>query len=172
VLFLTFFRIGTLSFGGVYSLLSFFERELVRRRAWLSADDFAETVAIGQAMPGPPIINTCLCIGYRLHGLAGGLLSLVGLSLTGTVLAIVLACGYARLRGNPHLAAMLAGMSAAVVGLLASVVQSMARKQTRRLTPAAFAIAAFVGLAFLRQNPVLLVGLAAAAGLLLLRRRP
>jgi chromate transporter len=170
-LFLTFLKIGTFSLGGVYSMLSFFERELVRRRAWLTADELAEVVALGQAMPGPPIINTSLLIGYRLRGLRGGLLGLLGLSLTGTVLAIILAGVYTRLRGNPHLAAVLRGMSAAVVGLLLSVVLSLGRQQVRHWRSAAFAVAAFVALAVFKLNPVLVVLLGAGGGLLLCRRR-
>jgi len=171
-LFLTFLKIGTFSLGGVYSMLSFFEREVVRRRAWLTAEEFAEMVALGQAMPGPPIINTSLLMGYRLRGLRGGLLGLLGLSVTGTILAIVLAGIYTRLRGDPHLVAVLRGMSAAVVGLLLSVVLSLGRQHVTSWRPAAFAVAAFVALAAARINPVLVVLLCAAGGLVFCRRRP
>ncbi|HKN19364.1 MAG TPA: chromate transporter, partial [Dissulfurispiraceae bacterium] len=57
-IFFVFLKIGTFSFGGVYSMLALFEKELVERRKWLTHDECVEAVAIGQMTPGPPIVNT------------------------------------------------------------------------------------------------------------------
>ncbi len=51
-IFLKFLKIGSFSFGGVYSMLAFFERELVEKGKWLSHEEFVESVAIGQMTPG------------------------------------------------------------------------------------------------------------------------
>jgi chromate transporter len=162
-MFLAFFKIGTFSFGGVYSMLSFFERELVGKRRWLTHDEFMETFAIGQMTPGPPIINTGIGIGYRLRGLKGVVATTLGQTLTGTVLAIVLAAFYLQTKGNPLLQSVMHGVAAAVVGLFASIIYKMGRKLLTSYINAAFCVGAFLGLAVFNFNPI---GLILAAGAL------
>jgi len=165
-LFGAFFKIGTFAFGGVYSMITFFERELVERRRWLTHDELLDSFAIGQMTPGPPIVNTGICIGYRLRGLAGVLVTTVGQALTGTVLAIVLAAFYLQMQGNPLLQSVMKGVAAAVVGLLGSIVYKMGRKLITNATSAAFCAAAFLGLAVFSLNPIALIFGAGGLGLL------
>ena len=83
-------------------MIAFFERELVEKRQWLTHDEFMESFAIGQMTPGPPIVNTGICIGYKLRGLGGALAATVGQAFTGTVLAISLAAFYLYMKDNRH----------------------------------------------------------------------
>jgi len=163
-LFLLFLKMGALAFGGVYSMLTFFQRELVEKRRWLDHDAFAEGVAIGQITPGPPIVNTGIYIGYRLKGLRGALATTAGQVLPGLLMVILLAYGYAQWKTIPLLTAVLKGVGAAVVGLLASMVVKMGRTQTRTAAAAAFAVAGFLLLHFLKVNPIVLILLAGTAG--------
>ena len=93
-IFWKFLKIGSISFGGVYSMLAFFERDLVDKGKWLTHEEFIESVAIGQMTPGPPIVNTGICIGYKLKKIKGALATTIGQSFTGTTLAILLAILY------------------------------------------------------------------------------
>lgn len=169
-IFLAFFKIGTFAFGGVYSMLSFFERELVDKRRWLTHDEFTEAFAIGQMTPGPPIINTGIGIGYRLRGLKGVVATTVGQTLTGTVLAIVLAAFYLQTRDNPLLQSVMKGVAAAVVGLLGSIIYKMGQRLLTGYTSAAFCAAAFLGLAVFGLNPIGLIVGAGLVGLVVNRR--
>jgi len=152
-IFLVFLKIGTFAFGGVYSMVSFFERELVDRRGWLSHDEFVEGFAIGQMTPGPPIINTGIVIGYKLRGLPGAVAATVGQAATGTVLAIVLAAFYLKTREHPLLQSVMKGVAAAVVGLLASIIYRMGRKIVTDYWSAAFCAGAFLALASSTPSP-------------------
>jgi chromate transporter len=170
-LFLVFLKMGAFGFGGVYSMLSLFERELVERRRWLTPAEFAEGVAIGQLTPGPPIVNTGVFVGYRLAGVRGAVAATVGQVLPGFLLVLAIAVAYGQLRSYPAVAGALKGIGAAVVGLLASVVLRMGRRVLDGWAAALLAVAAFALLAFLRVNPLALVGGAGAAGWLLFRVR-
>jgi chromate transporter len=163
-LFLLFLKMGAFAFGGVYSMLTFFQREIVEKRGWLEPDEFAEGVAIGQITPGPPIVNTGIYIGYHLKGLRGALATTAGQVIPGLILVILLAYGYAQWKTIPLLTAVLKGVGAAVVGLLASMVVKMGRTQTRTVPAAVLAVAGFLLLHFLKVNPVVLILLAGAAG--------
>jgi chromate transporter len=162
-IFLVFLKIGTFSFGGVYSMLTFFEREFVEKQKWLTHDEYIESVAIGQMTPGPPIVNTGICIGYKLKKIKGALITTVGQAFTGTVLAILLAIFYIKTKGNVLLISIMKGVGAAVVGLLLSIVYKMARKTIKDYKTALFALAAFFALAVFKLNPI---GLILASGIL------
>ncbi len=162
-IFLVFLKIGTFSFGGVYSMLAFFERELVERQKWLTPEEFVEGVAIGQMTPGPPIVNTGICVGYKLKRIRGALTATVGQAFTGTVLAIVLAIFYVKTKDNILLRSIMKGVGAAVVGLLLSIIYNMAVKTIKDYKSALFALSAFFALALFKLNPI---GLILASGIL------
>ncbi len=143
-------------------MLTFFERELVEKHKWLTHDEYIESVAIGQMTPGPPIINTGIYIGYKLKGIKGALITTLGQAFTGTILAILMAILYIRVRGNPLLNSIMKGAGAAVVGLLLSIVYKMAIKTIKDYKTALFGLSAFFALAIFKLNPI---GLILAAGI-------
>ena len=170
-IFWKFLKIGSFSFGGVYSMLAFFERELVENGKWLTHDEFVESVAIGQMTPGPPIVNTGICIGYKLKRLKGALATTAGQSFTGIVLAILLAVFYVKSKGNVVLTSVMKGVGAAVVGLLLSIIFKMARNTIKDFKAALFALAAFFALALFKLNPIGLILASGIIGLLVYGRR-
>lgn len=162
-IFLVFLKIGTFSFGGVYSMLAFFEKELVERHKWITHEEFIEGVAIGQMTPGPPIVNTGICVGYKLKKIRGALAATIGQAFTGTVLAILLAIFYVKTKDNVLLRSVMKGVGAAVVGLLLSIIYKMSVKTIRDYKSVLFALAAFFALALFKLNPI---GLILASGML------
>ncbi len=171
-IFLVFLKIGTFAFGGVYSMLSFFERELVEKRRWITHEDYLESIAIGQMTPGAPIVNTGICIGYRLKKLRGALASTAGQIVTGTVIAILLAIFYMNLKEHPILKPVMKGIGAAVIGLLLSIIYKMSRKTLKDYRTLLVSIAAFFMLALFKLNPIMIILTAGAAGYVLFRGKP
>ncbi|HEX9861334.1 MAG TPA: chromate transporter [Nitrospirota bacterium] len=163
-IFLVFLKIGALAFGGVYSMLAFFQRELVDKRGWLAEDEFAEAVSIGQVTPGPPIINTGIFIAYRLRGVKGALAATAGLVLPGFFIVLGLGFVYLRFKGVAVAGPALKSVGAAVVGLLLSVVYKMARSLVRGRTDMLFAVSAFGLFAFIKLNPIALIALSGFFG--------
>ena len=170
-IFWKFLKIGSFSFGGVYSMLTFFERELAEKHKWITHDEYIESVAIGQMTPGPPIVNTGICIGYKLRKIKGALAATVGQAFTGTVLAILLAIFYTKSKDNPLLGSIMKGVGAAVVGLLLSIIYKMASKTIKDYKTALFALSAFFALALFKLNPIGLILAAGIVGLIVYGRR-
>ncbi len=168
--FLSFLKLGTFAFGGVYAMLSFFEKELVIRRRWLTADELGECVVVGQMMPGPPIVNTGVLVGHRLGGVPGAAVATLGQILPGFVVVLLVGVAYGELRSAPLLRGALRGVGAAVVGLLASVALSMGRRIVDGARTGLVALACFGLLAFGHADPILLLALAGLAGWLLFGR--
>jgi chromate transporter len=164
-----FLKIGTFAFGGVYSMLAFFERELVTKKKWLTHEELTESVVMGQLTPGAPIVNTGIFIGYRLNKLKGALATVVGQVLPSFVMVLVLSYLYIKYKEIALLKAALKGVSAAVVGLIVSVVYSMCGKLLREYKSILITIGAFLGLAVFKINPIGLIVAAGITGLLMFR---
>jgi chromate transporter len=164
-----FLKIGTFAFGGVYSILAFYERELVTKKKWLTHEEFTESVVMGQLTPGAPIVNTGIFIGYRLNKLKGALATVVGQVLPSFVMVLVLSYLYIKYKEIALLKAVLKGVGAAVVGLIASVVYSMCSKLLREYKSILIAISAFLGLAVFKINPIGLIVASGITGLLMFR---
>ncbi|MGC8660766.1 MAG: chromate transporter [Desulfomonilaceae bacterium] len=169
-IFLIFLKMGTLAFGGVYSMIAFFERELVFKRKWLSHSDFAESIAVGQLTPGPPIINSGIFIGYLLKGVKGGLATVMGQVLPSFLIIMALGYVYVNYSDIPAIRAMLKGVGAAVVGLVISVIYRMGKASLKDFSSIGFALIMFVGLAVFKLNPILLIIISAIGGLALYGR--
>lgn len=152
-------------------MLAFFERELVERHKWLTHEEFIEGVAIGQMTPGPPIVNTGICIGYKLKRIKGAITATIGQAFTGTVLAILLAIFYLKTKDNILLRSVMKGVGAAVVGLLLSIIYRMSVKTIRDYKSGLFALAAFLALALFKLNPIGLILVSGISGLVVYWRR-
>ncbi|MBS6397292.1 MAG: chromate transporter [Clostridiales bacterium] len=90
-LFLTFARIGGLTFGGGYAMLPMLQREVVERYHWATEEELADYYAIGQCTPGIIAVNTATFIGYRQAGVIGGIMATLGVVFPSIVIITVIA---------------------------------------------------------------------------------
>lgn len=90
-MFLTFARIGGLTFGGGYAMLPMLQREVVEKRHWATEEELADYYAIGQCTPGIIAVNTATFVGYRQAGIAGGIFATLGVAFPSIVIITVIA---------------------------------------------------------------------------------
>ena len=90
-LFLTFARIGGLTFGGGYAMLPILQREVVEKKHWASDEELADYYAIGQCTPGVIAVNTATFIGYNRRGVIGGIVATLGVVFPSLVIITLLA---------------------------------------------------------------------------------
>ena len=138
-LLLSFLKIGALGFGGGMAVIALMERELVRKRKLLATDEFVHGVGLGQIL-GSFAVNASFFIGYRLFGMAGGLLSAGAFLLPSLALVIGLSHLYFRYHSIPALQGAVAGLGPVVIALILNAGWSLGRRVVR--TPAAAGIAA------------------------------
>jgi chromate transporter len=160
-LFWGFFSIGARAFGG---LLPWAYRALVEERRWLTPEDFAETVALCQFLPGPNIGNASIVLGRRWFGIRGALAAFLGLMAFPFFWVIGLALLYADIAGEPLARAVIGGVGAAGAGLFIGTAFKLGKPLARR--PAAWVLMAgcflAVGVARVSLLVVLPVALAFA----------
>ena len=89
-LFVAFFRVGILGFGGGPSAIPLFHREAVNNYKWMTDDEFGDTLALGNTMPGPIATKMAGYIGYRVNGLIGCFIALIASVVPTVVMMIIL----------------------------------------------------------------------------------
>lgn len=163
-------RLGLTSFGGPLAHLGYFRREYVERRRWLDEAAYADTVALGQFLPGPASSQVGIAVGIGRAGLPGGLAAWVGFTLPSALVMAALGLGVAG--GLLPGGAWVDGLKLAAVAVVAHAVWSMARTLTPDLARALLALAAaLVALAVPTPfTQVALIVAGALAGLVLLPR--
>lgn len=77
-LFLSFFKIGLITFGGGYAMIAIIESELVEKKRWIEKNEFLDVIAIAESTPGPIAINSATYIGYKRGGFLGSLFATLG----------------------------------------------------------------------------------------------
>lgn len=117
-LFLSFFKIGLVGFGGGLAVISQIRALVVNQRRWLSDQEFAEGFALAQSLPGTSAGNAATYIGLKLRGWRGACVSMAGFILPSMLLMIVLAILYRHLRVLPDTDRLFHGLNAAVVALI------------------------------------------------------
>jgi chromate transporter len=159
-----FLKVGALLYGGGYVLVAFLRADLVERLGWLTETQLLDAVAIGQVTPGP-LFSTATFIGYLLAGLPGAVVATVAIFLPAFAFVGLLSRLLPRARTSPVASALLDGVNAAAVGLMAGVALQLARVAVVDPLTAALAAAAALVLWRTRLNSAWLIAAGAAVGL-------
>ncbi len=125
--------LGCLGFGGGVSVLTMIGHLAVEKRRWLTDREFTNTATIAQMLPGGAAASALAHMGLRLQGLPGAVAAYTGFILPGALLTLAGAMAYVRFGIAPKAEAVLAGLNAAVVGIIASLALRMVRTSVGRL---------------------------------------
>ena len=122
ILFLTFMKIGALTFGGGYAMIPIIEEEVTKKRKWISEIEIMDILAISESTPGPIAVNTATYVGYKVAGIVGGIVATIGLTIPSFVIIFVISFFYQDFMKWPVIAAMFKGLKVGVIILLFSAV--------------------------------------------------
>ena len=157
-----FFKTGLLSFGGAYASLVFVQRGAVAQYHWLSDGQLLDGVALSVATPGPFMLFTTF-VGYVAGGIPGAAVATLFVFLPSFLFVLAGAHYIEKVRDNHALQAFLAGVSAAVVGIIAVVSLDLIPEALVDWPSAAISVVAFLLIAFLKRD-VALVAVGAMLG--------
>lgn len=90
-LYITFFRMGCIAFGGGYALLPIIQREIVENKKWAENDEIIDYFAVGQCTPGVIAVNVSTFIGYKKKGIVGSIISTLGFISPSIIIIAVIA---------------------------------------------------------------------------------
>jgi chromate transporter len=157
-------RLGLVSFGGPAGQIAIMHRELVEQRRWVDDGTFTAALNFCMLLPGPEALQLAIYLGWKMHGVRGGLVAGLGFILPAILLLFALSVAYVLYGTVSWVAAALFGLKCAVVALVAQALLRIGRRALATPLHVALAIGSFVALEFLGVPfPVLLL-IAAAVG--------
>ncbi|GHV50168.1 chromate transporter [Bacteroidia bacterium] len=173
----TYLKIGLFNFGGGYAMLSLIQHEVVEKHGWISSQEFTDIVAISQTTPGPIGINSATYVGYAAvinagyspaYAVLGSAAATCSVCFPSFVLVLAVSYSFNRFRKNKYVEAAFTGLRPATVGLIASAALMLVNNENFiDLKSILLFTAAFLLTWKYKLHPMLVIALAALAGLLL-----
>jgi chromate transporter len=151
-----FLKLGTIAFGGPAAHIAMMQDELVKRRGWVTSEDFLDLLAVANLIPGPSSTELAIYIGHRLRGRAGLLIAGACFILPAFAMVLALAHAYKRYGQLPEVGAVLHGVEPVVVAIVVQALWRLGKTAIKTRWLAALGLAAFAVTA-LGANPVLVL---------------
>ena len=179
-LFIVFSRVALFSWGGGPASMGLMQRETVNM-GWLTNEEFADALAIGNALPGPIAPQVSAYIGYKMAGAWGAVSAVSGTILPTTILMMIMVIFFFGIKDSPAVSAMLKAVRPIIVGLLLWTTYVMAQSVfsisklgwggglAQNWDKVMIALTAFALLTLTEINPVWLVMAGAVLGFLVYR---
>ena len=162
-LYVSFFKIGGLTFGGGLAMLPMLQRETVDNHGWCTEEELLDIYAIGQCTPGIIAVNTATYIGYKEAGFWGSLLGTLGVISPSIIIICLIATILQNFIDLPTVVHALSGIRIVVCSLMMNTVFTMAKKGIVDKIGGVVFVAAFVLACF---TPVPTAILVVTAGIL------
>lgn len=168
-LFLTFFKIGVFTFGGGYAMISLIDEECVVKKKWITSDELMEVTIVAESTPGPIAINCATYVGYRQAGVAGAIISTVGVVLPSFLIIYAISLFFDNILENRIVANAFKGIKVAVSLLVFTAALRMMKIIPRKKLPViimagSFALMLAISIFSINFSSIYLILIAGAAG--------
>ena len=166
-MFVTFAKVGVMTFGGGYAMLPILQREVVESKGWATEEELADYFAIGQCTPGIIAVNTATFIGQKQRGVAGGIVATLGLVFPSLIIITALAGIINALSHLQLVQDAFAGVRVCVCVLIFNAVRKLWGKSIVDLWTGLIFAGALLGMLLTDLSPVVFVVIAAVLGMVI-----
>ncbi len=165
-IFLSFFRVGGLTFGGGLAMLPILEKEVCGEdKQWLTKEDVTDYYALAQSAPGIIAINTSVLCGNHIAGTLGGIVAALGVVVPSILIILIIASVLNNFMTIPVVMAALSGVRAGVCALIFKTVMGLSKKNVVDKITFILFLVATLGLTFAKINPIVPVVFGAVMGI-------
>jgi chromate transporter len=164
-------KLGFISFGGPAGQIAVMQKELVERRGWIEQEDFLHALNYCMLLPGPEAQQLATYIGWRLHGIRGGIVAGAFFVIPSIFFLLLLSYIYAAYGNLPQINAVLDGFKAVVVAIVVEAVLKIAKKSFKSVWHVVIAVLSFAAIFFLHIPFPLIILAAAIVGVLFLKSK-
>lgn len=116
-LFITFFIVGFVSFGGGYAIIPVIEHETIRH-GWMTSQQLIDIIAVAGMSPGPIATNTAVFIGFQTAGLLGAVISAVAITLPSIIIVFIIAMFFYKIHDMPVVQSAFYGLRPVITALI------------------------------------------------------
>ena len=164
-MFLTFAKVGVMTFGGGYAMLPILQREVVENKGWATEEELMDYFAIGQCTPGVIAVNTATFIGQKLKGIPGAIFATIGVVFPSLVIISLLAGVIEAFSHLVWVQNAFGGIRVCVCVLIANAVVKLYKKAVVDKVTLAIFLLVTLGSTRIDVSPVVFVLAAAVAGI-------
>ena len=167
-LFLNMLYISAFTFGGGFVIVTLMKKKFVNDLKWIDDNEMLDMVALAQSSPGAIAVNAAILVGWKVAGITGMLVAVLGTILPPMILLSILSFIYAAFAANPYVALVLSGMQAGVAAVILDVVISLANSviRSRSIMLILLMVISFLASSILKVNVMLIILGAVGMGLI------
>lgn len=167
-LFLATFTLSAFTFGGGFVIVSLMKKKFVEELGWLEENEMLDITAIAQSSPGPIPINASVILGYRMAGITGTFVAILGTAIPPMVIISLISVFYTQFRENPTIATALQVMRVGVAAVIFDVVFNLAKNvyQTKRMLYISMMVVSFLATAVFGISAMLIILVCLGIGIL------
>ena len=158
-LFKSTFMLSACTFGGGFVIVSLMKKQFVEKLGWLEENEMLDVTAIAQSSPGPIPVNAAVILGYRMAGIIGSLVAILGTILPPMIIISAIAFFYEQFKSNVVIATALQVMRAGVAAVILDVVINLAKNvcATKRILYISLMCLSFYGVVVLNISAMLII---------------
>ena len=131
-MFITFFKIGSFTFGGGYAMIPLIEREVITNKGWIkNEEEIIDVFAISESIPGAIAINSSTFVGYKIAGRKGAIVAACGVILPSFIIITLIAAFFSKFQDNPIVKAAFMGIRSTVVALILMAAIKVGKKSIK-----------------------------------------
>ena len=167
-LFISTFTLSAFTFGGGFVIVSLYKSKFVDELGWIEEDEMLDITAIAQSSPGPIPVNASIILGYKLHGVLGSLVALLGTIIPPFIIISLVSVFYEQFRNNKVIAIALQVMRAGVAAVILDVVVNLSEGivKAKNIFYMLVMVMAFIGTYFLDVSAMYIIFTCLAIGLI------
>lgn len=165
-LFVSTFLLSAFTFGGGYVIVPLMQKKFVEDLKWIDRKEILDLVAIAQSSPGAIAINTSILLGYRIGGVIGTAIAILGAVLPPLIIISLISIFYDAFRSNIYIAALLKGMRIGVAAIITDVVLQLGHNVIRgkKIVYIIVMILSFIAVVFFKINILYIILVAGIVG--------
>lgn len=158
-LFISTFTLSAFTFGGGFVIVSLYKKKFVEELKWLEEDEMLDISAIAQSSPGPIPVNASVILGYRIHGILGSIVAILGTIIPPFVIISLISVFYQEFKSNQVIAVALQVMRAGVAAVILDVVVNLGRNviKTKNVLYMTVMVAAFIATYFFNLGAIYII---------------
>ncbi len=168
-LFISFAKVGVMTFGGGYAMIPILEREIVDKKGWASSEELMDYYAVGQCTPGVIAVNTATFIGTKVAGTVGGIVATLGVIFPSVVIITLIAGILTNFADIPAVKSAFAAIRVCVCVLIFNAVMKLWKGAVKDKGALILFLIVFGLSLFFDISPVVFVLFCGAAGVILSR---
>jgi chromate transporter len=169
-IFLTFFKIGSFTIGGGYAMLPIIQGEVVDNKKWLGEEEFLDSIAVTNSLPGPLAINCATFVGYKTAGFAGAISAALGAVMPSFLIILIIAMFFTSIQENPIVKYIFAGIRPAVVALIAYALVKLVKSMGANLINISISLAVLLLILLLNFHPIVTIVICGILGFFFFRK--